>query len=1081
MAVLVVVLMTVLLGTTVTYGVMRMARIEERARQDAYAEIVQRGIFGQLQASQRVVRALSDRPALRGGDSAEVRELLAATLYGNAGYLSRMMVIETSGTVVAAFPSEGAANADEVAALAEAMRSEGTPPFAWVETAPDDVGSLWCAVPLGTASGASRVLLADVRTEFLLETLSRVTFSNPSAAAFLLDSRTDTVLAAAGDARVPEADARRFEPSEDDESRGAVRIATAPGEQHVGVFGQVPGLGTLDWRVVVVESETRAAIETLRALRPAIAAWGVAVLLVLGVTVVSFGQLVRPLRELERQASALASGASLGAVEVRRDDEVGRLWRSFNSLTTRVTELRDVSHLLASSYDGETVLDGIASSVARMLGGCDTSVLLLSRDGQTVRLARASGALAKREGMTIAVSDSPWLSAALSRAEVVSYDPEVMSGDPVMALHSGGLRRQAGVLVPLVKGTRRLGALVIGFPVRRPLSADDRDFDVVRSFAAQASIALDNARLFEEERVSREQAQALQRVAELLTRPKDLRAALDEAAHIAAELLGFTSGSVMLSDPQALDAQTSDDAEAERLCLAAARQEAGAGVAVADDLDLLRWEHAAPDSDVARCLEALGVTGAVVIPLGYSGGRAGLLVLGTSGEMPPLTERGLTIAGAIAAEAGLALENAYLFQQARSRADNLETIFRISQAVSSSLQTRVVLNRVLDVVQKIFSADAVLLMSYDAARGTMGVPMARGLIDPAMIAMEFASGSDIPGKVFESRAPMRIDDLEAHDTPLARAATSLGLGSALAVPLLARGRSIGVLCIFSREGAAFPREDLELLSTFAVQAALAIDNAQLYGREHHVATVLQKSIRPTLLPSLPGIDASSGYVPGGDDADIGGDYYDMFTSPNGRVVLAIGDVCGSGIEAATKTSMLKYSVRSMVAAGLGPADVLRNINTMIVDGGDPADIVTLWLGVLDTETGALVWANGGHPPALLLDSETGRMERLGTTGALLGAVAAASYTEGDVAIGRGGTLLMYTDGVTEARDGVRFFGEGRVRRALRRGGSAREITDRLLSSVERFSRSGIHDDVAILTVVLTGPTGEAASAVSPDC
>src|SRR5659263_240543 len=104
-AVLVVVLITVLLGTTVIVGVLRMAQAEGLARQDAYREVIQREIFGRIQASQLVVRALSDRSALTTAAPDEVQRLLTTTFFGNAEYLSRIMVIETSGTVVAAYPS----------------------------------------------------------------------------------------------------------------------------------------------------------------------------------------------------------------------------------------------------------------------------------------------------------------------------------------------------------------------------------------------------------------------------------------------------------------------------------------------------------------------------------------------------------------------------------------------------------------------------------------------------------------------------------------------------------------------------------------------------------------------------------------------------------------------------------------------------------------------------------------------------------------------------------------------------------------------------------------------------------------
>jgi hypothetical protein len=425
----------------------------------------------------------------------------------------------------------------------------------------------------------------------------------------------------------------------------------------------------------------------------------------------------------------------------------------------------------------------------------------------------------------------------------------------------------------------------------------------------------------------------------------------------------------------------------------------------------------------------------------------------------------LALADTISKQAALALKNAALYEQAMNRADNLETIFRISHAVASSLQSRIVLNRVLDVVQKILSADAVMLMTYDPQRKVMTVPMARGVLHRYMLEATFRPGEDVPGRVFETREPERFDRLSGADTPLLAAAADQGLQSLLAVPLLARGRSIGVLAAFAMAESAFSTDELDLLRTFASQAALAIDTAEMFSREHHVASVLQQSILPTRLERVPGIEASSVYLPAVGDAEIGGDYYDLFTAPDGRVVISIGDVCGKGVEAATKTSMLKYSIRGMVVAGLESAAILGALNEMLLESGDPAGIVTLWIGFLDTATGVLSYANGGHPAALVLDPETGRMVRLPTTGALLGAVSGADWAQESVTMRVNDTLLLYTDGVTESRSGVRFFGEGRVRRALRGGGSAADVVQRLLALLQRFSGGDLKDDAAILAVV----------------
>ncbi len=359
----------------------------------------------------------------------------------------------------------------------------------------------------------------------------------------------------------------------------------------------------------------------------------------------------------------------------------------------------------------------------------------------------------------------------------------------------------------------------------------------------------------------------------------------------------------------------------------------------------------------------------------------------------------------------------------------------------------------------------------------MGVPMARGILHPEMLEMVFAPGCDIPGRVFSSKEPR---DSHRSGTPIrdSRVPPSLRDSNRPSSCRYWPADGDGVLALFGRTPDAFSPEDMELLRTFGSQAALAIDTANLFSREHHVATVLQESILPTQLPRIEGIDASSVYVPAGSELEIGGDYYDLFSAPDGRLVLAIGDVCGKGVEAATKTSMIKYLIRGMYAAGFSPGPVLAELNRTLVESGDPSDIVTLWLGTLDTSSGRLVWANGGHPPAMLL-TPTGEILRLETTGALLGAVMSADFGEAEVTMEPGATLLLYTDGVTEARYAGRFFGEGRVRRALRQGGSAVAVTQRLLASVQRFSAGELRDDAAILTVRRLEATGSTSENVTP--
>jgi sigma-B regulation protein RsbU (phosphoserine phosphatase) len=178
----------------------------------------------------------------------------------------------------------------------------------------------------------------------------------------------------------------------------------------------------------------------------------------------------------------------------------------------------------------------------------------------------------------------------------------------------------------------------------------------------------------------------------------------------------------------------------------------------------------------------------------------------------------------------------------------------------------------------------------------------------------------------------------------------------------------------------------------------------------------------------------------------------------------MGDVCGKGVAAATKTSMVKYALRGLIGAGLEPAAALTELNRQLAGAGDPSDIVTVWLGVLDLDAGTLLYANGGHPPGLLLRHETRRVERLVASGPLLGGIPETTYEQRSIALCEDDLLVLYTDGVTESRCGSHFFGEGRVRRALRSCDNAKDCIDHLLEAIDRFSAGPLRDDAAALAV-----------------
>lgn len=1036
-------------------GVYEMAAKQQSARQAAYRDMLAADFRGHLTGAYGLLRMVAGKTAMQGDDSAEIQGVLVESTLANAEYFEGMALMDAGGTVVMAWP-DSVLDGVTADALASLDTSPAVPPFIW-ESHAGDVSQcvLWAVATVKDDDGSNRRVLGRLSSAFMQDALASIA-TVPDSPAVLMFDRAGHVIHQGGQGALIGEGMAEFTPDAHGPSIGTVRLG---GESElVGTYAEVTVANGLGWKVAVVDPPTEAWRETMAALVPTAFAWLAALVLAMIASLAMISREIKPLKQLERRARALASGLPVEPeAVVDNPDEVGRLLDAFNSVVRRLNRLNDIAELLARASDGALVLSGITTSIAHMLGPVDAEVLLLA-DGGRLDLVAAEGALAGREGLTLDTTEVPWIEAAIETGQPVEAPRK--KPDSFLQLHGEGAL--AALAAPLRAGSEVIGAAVV---VRRGDQAfTATESGTVRTFAAQASVALQNSRLFEEERRSRKEAESLREIAERVASPGDVEVVLLDIATMETELLGFWKPLVVLRDRAAYDLPESANVSADRVwvgvweTLASAEEESPAPQFI--DARLVQ-------PDVARVLRQNGASAALLTPLFRGSDLAGLLVLLALDPRVAPSARRMALAGTVGKQASLALENAYLYQQAKGRADNLETIFRISHAVGSSLQSRIVLNRVLDVVQKILSADAVMLMTYDAQRKQITVPMARGILNRDMLEATFRPGEDVPGRVFETREPERYDHISSADTRLLNSAAGQGLESLLVVPLLARGRSIGVLAVFAREPSSFTSDELDLLRTFASQAALAIDTAEMFSREHNVAAVLQESILPTRLPHIPGVEASSVYLPAGADADIGGDYYDLFPAPDGRVVVSIGDVCGKGVAAATKTSMIRYAVRGMVVAGLEPARILEELNVMLLEVGDSTSIVTLWLGFIDITGGVLLYGDAGHPPGLLLRSSSHRIDRLATTGALLGAVTGATWTQEETRLEPGSTLLLYTDGVTEARNGVRFFGEGRVRRALRAGGPAATVVQRLFAQVQRFSAGELRDDAAILALVFS--------------
>ncbi len=304
----------------------------------------------------------------------------------------------------------------------------------------------------------------------------------------------------------------------------------------------------------------------------------------------------------------------------------------------------------------------------------------------------------------------------------------------------------------------------------------------------------------------------------------------------------------------------------------------------------------------------------------------------------------------------------------------------------------------------------------------------------------------------------------AGDPEHLRLMRELGIASAMIVPLKARGRVMGAMTLVASDPErGYDETDVEFAQDLARRAALAIDNATLFRREHEAALTLQRSLLPRSLPEIEGIELAALYEPAAPGLEVGGDWYEVSAS-EGRVSVTIGDVAGRGIRAAAIMGRIRSALRAYVLDGHGPAEALRRLDHLMQEAPEMEMATILHLDLdLGSRTGTYVRA--GHPPGLLRKAD-GEIVELGGGGTPpLGILPDIEYREHRIEIPPGSLLLLFTDGLIERRNEDLIVGMGRIREALSTTPSGARASLDALARAFRGDMPG--DDVAMLALAMT--------------
>ncbi|MDC2957219.1 SpoIIE family protein phosphatase [Streptomyces gilvifuscus] len=307
--------------------------------------------------------------------------------------------------------------------------------------------------------------------------------------------------------------------------------------------------------------------------------------------------------------------------------------------------------------------------------------------------------------------------------------------------------------------------------------------------------------------------------------------------------------------------------------------------------------------------------------------------------------------------------------------------------------------------------------------------------------------------------------------PTLATASAVG-GETVVLPLVARNRVIGMLTLGKPTDEHFRQEILELAEDLSRRAALALDNARLYSERTAISQSLQRSLLPPELPEIDGVEVEVIYRAAGEGNEVGGDFYDLFPISDGAYGFAIGDVCGTGPNAAAVTGLARHALRLLAREGLSGPAVLERLNSAILDEGARSRFLTLLYGELRPQedgSAELKVVCAGHPLPLRLRQD-GTVEPAAEPQPLLGVMEDLDLYEETVTLDPGDVLLCVTDGVTERREGTRMLGDDGLTDVLTTctGLTAGAVAARIMRAVERFASDAPSDDMAILAMRVPG-------------
>jgi serine phosphatase RsbU (regulator of sigma subunit) len=503
--------------------------------------------------------------------------------------------------------------------------------------------------------------------------------------------------------------------------------------------------------------------------------------------------------------------------------------------------------------------------------------------------------------------------------------------------------------------------------------------------------------------------------------------------------------------------------------------------AVLEVSDLLHDPRLAAAAAAAR---ETGIESALAVPLVARGEVVGLLAAYPAGR-PAAGEHETTLLAALAGQLAVAVQNAQLHEEAtklgeereaalaaeRAAARQIRALYEVSRSFAQSLRLDETLDALARTAVEVLDLDAAVVRMPDERREQLmprsvhvrELPFAEAV--RTILAQPVPFGQRNVQRLFRERRAFRLGR-GGGEQFLPALVPFLEKGwTAAIVPVALPTEVVASLGVFSfRPGDPLSQETVEAATALATQAALAIDNARLYQQQKQFADTMQRSLLPRFRPVIEGLEVGEVYEPSA-RVDVGGDVYDFLALEGGRLAVVLGDVTGHGVDATADMAMAKFVFRSLAREHPEPADFLASANDVICSEIGPGKFISMSYVVVDGASGTVAGASAGHPaPRIVLPD--GSVRPLEAHGLVLGIDGGQEYAESRAELPLGASLVLYTDGVVEARRNGELYGDERLDALLgeRHDLPARALAAAVAEDAREFAGGDLSDDLAVVVI-----------------